>query len=266
MCLNSLLWKRHIAKFYPAISKFQHSRKIILLYHSVGDGTWAITEDTFLQQIHWLKNNTRIVSLTELLTIPFKKNEIQITITFDDGYSCVYEKVLPILNMENITATVYINTARIANCVKTRQASNLDLGHYPGEYFLTWDEVKQLDKQGWEIGSHGVEHIDLTQQDITRVRLELSQSKKSIEDQLKKKCIHFSYTWGKHSHKIRQAIVEAGYRFAAAAHHAPLSNRANQRVLPRFNVDRNYSLGDFENMIVGKWNFLGLIHEIKKWI
>lgn len=260
--MNSLVWKRRIAKFYPSFTSFANWRKVILIYHSVGKGPWAISESLFQKQIEWLKINCDILPLTELLTHSSSNPNIQVALTFDDGYACLYDTVLPILNAANAVGTVYVNTGWIDQ--QSRKASCAELGHYPAEQFLTWNEVLALDEAGWEIGSHGVEHIDLTKQSADMMRKELCDSKKEIEQQLRKSCHHFAYTFGKHSKLVRKAVSEANYCYAAAAHHQSLSQKNNKMALPRLNIESGYSMDDFRNIVFGKWDFMGFIHRIRQ--
>ena len=92
----------------------------------------------------------------------------------------------------------------------------------------------------------------------------MENSKLHIEQQLQKKCTHFAYTWGKHSKQLREAVAQAKYEFAVAGHHAPLKNNSNPVALPRLNIQQDYSLKDFEHIILGKWDFLGVIQYAKR--
>lgn len=260
--MDSLAWKRLIGKVFRGIK----ARKVILIYHAVGNSPWAISENNFRQQVCWLKANTQIVSLTELLAKSLKKNTVEVALTFDDGYACLHDIVLPILKTENATATVYINTGWIGENVETREVSRSDLGHYPDENFLIWDEVKTLDQHGWEIGSHGVDHFDLTQYNDSIVKSELAVSKQIIEEKLQKKCSHFAYTFGKHTLTLRNFVEHAGYDYAVTGQHGPYKNTDHPLVIPRLHVGQNFTLEDFKNTVSGKWDFVGNIQRIKKWV
>ena len=74
--MNSLPWKRCIAKFYPAFNLKNQPRKIILIYHAIGNTPWALSEEQFRRQIEWLKENTHIVSLAQILTSSEKCKKI----------------------------------------------------------------------------------------------------------------------------------------------------------------------------------------------
>lgn len=262
--MNSLKWKRAIAKFYLPSLVAKKSRKIILIYHAVGNGPWAISEQMFKKQIQWLKQNCEILPLSRLLTEDLKEKKIYVSLTFDDGYACLYDTVLPILNTANAVGTVYLNTGWIDQ--KSRRTSCSELGHYPREHFLTWDEVSALDEAGWEIGSHGVEHIDLTKQPLDIIKTALRDSKKEIEKQLKKPCNHFAYTFGKHSNLVKKQVSEANYHYAVAAHHQPLSKNDDPTALSRLNIESGYSMEDFQNIVLGKWDFMRHIHRLKKMV
>lgn len=188
----------------------------------------------------------------------------QVALTFDDGYACLYDTVAPILKEKGFAATVYLNTGWISASPATRRASDPTLGHYPDEHFLTWPEVQSLQQQGWTIGSHGVEHWDLTQQSLAIMASELSRSKADIEAHLGQPCLHFCYTWGRHSLPVRQAVQAASYATAVAAHHAPLSLNDDSFALPRMNIEKGYTLQDFAAVVEGRWDYLVMIQKLKQ--
>jgi len=260
--MNTLLWKRRLGRLYPTPSPKE--RRVILIYHAVGRGPEALASDRFVEQVQWLKNHCEVVPLDMILNTSKANTKIQVALTFDDGYESVYRLAAPILAQEKMPATAYLNTGWIADSINTRKASRVDLGHTAGENFMIWDEVQALVRQGWEIGSHGVEHLDLTQQSLETIKTELRQSKKDIELRLHKECAHFCYTWGRYHPALKQAVAEAGYRSAVAAHHAPMTVTEDRFALPRLHVANEYTMADFEHIVNGKWDFLNLVQRVKK--
>src|SRR3990167_9687859 len=107
--MSHLIFKRRIGYIWP---KKLYNRKIILLYHSVGDNLWAMPKKNFLDQINWISDYCHILNLSELIKSK-SDNNIQVSITFDDGYASLYHQVIPFLKEKKINATVYINTGWI---------------------------------------------------------------------------------------------------------------------------------------------------------
>lgn len=252
--------KRKISWVWPAQYK---SRKIILLYHSVGSTPWGMHPEMFSEQINWLTDNCEVLSLTDLIQAKPNKEVIQVAITFDDGYTTLYNQVAAKLKQKNISATVYLNTGWISEDENVHKSSEAKLGHYPDEFFLSWKEVKELYKAGWEIGSHGVNHYNfsLTEPKITRD--ELIQSKKTIEKNINSECIHFSYPWGRYNANLKKIVAIAGYQYAVAALHSRLVPSSDSFALPRINIAKEYSLADFKQIVKGKWDYLGFIQKAK---
>lgn len=262
--MHSLPWKRLIGKLYAVFSTHHQSRKIVLLYHSVGTSPWAISVDCFKKQIRWLKQHHDIVSLDSLLSDTKQNKKTAVALTFDDGYACLYNTIFPILQAENAVATIYLNTDWIAENENIRKQSHPTLGHYPKEQFLIWPEVRILEQAGWTIGSHGANHLDLTKQSNSVILEELIRAKVTVETQLQKPCEHFAYTFGNHTKRLRQLVCQVGYRYAVAGHHTALKNHFDNMAIPRINIEIGYSFSDFKDIIFGKWDFLGAIHRAKQ--
>jgi peptidoglycan/xylan/chitin deacetylase (PgdA/CDA1 family) len=189
-------------------------------------------------------------------------HKLRFSVSFDDGYASVFENALPILQNLNIGATVYVNTGWISH--SEHRQSDASLGHYPEEYFMSWDDVCVLSENKWIIGSHGVDHLDLTSVDKKQIQYELNSSKETIENIIKKECVHFAFTWGRYSNKVLSEVRKAGYHTASSAIHGALKSNRNQFVLPRIDISRKYSIEDFKAIIKGDWDFLGKIQKYRR--
>lgn len=83
--------------------------------------------------------------------------------------------------------------------------------------FLNWDEVRQLREQGFEIGSHTVDHPILSQLSPEELRRQLTESKSQIERETGAPCRFLAYPNGStrdFSPAVEQAAREAGYQIA----------------------------------------------------
>ena len=94
-----------------------------------------------------------------------------IVCTFDDGYDGLIKNALPIMNKHNFTATVYVCTDYLGqyndwNYKDKNRRRHMDIA-----------ELKTLQEQGWEIGSHGVSHQSLLRLSDEEIHAQLSVSK-----------------------------------------------------------------------------------------
>ena len=141
-----LAWKRrlgHLLKWFPRKS----DRRVILIYHSIGHTPFGVPEHTFRAQIDWLIANTKVVPLEEILDSSDLAG-LAVAITFDDGYLSVRKLAAPMLRDAGLPASVYLNSGWIGD--EQRQPADLNRGHSPGEEFLLWNEVVQLQEVGME--------------------------------------------------------------------------------------------------------------------
>jgi len=261
---QNLIWKRRLGNMWAKLPVDRNTiRNVILLYHSVGGGSVSTIREKFETQMNWLAENTVVSSLDSLLRFKERANDkLLVTLTFDDGYRSLHDIAAPILARYGFPATVYLNSSHIGD--SDNEASDVIKGHYPGEQFMTWDEVHHLREQGWMIGSHGVEHLDVTTLTAVDMEHQLNFSKKTIEQRLGSECHHFSYTWGRYNQRIEMAVKNAGYRYAVAGKHAPVTKASNLLALPRLDVRREYDLNDFIAVVTGRWDFLGHLQRMRR--
>ena len=92
-----------------------------------------------------------------------------ISLTFDDGYTDVYNNVLPILEKYKIAGTFYIIAGLVGK-------------EFEGQKLMNWREIKELEKRGNEVGSHTFDHPYLTKLNEASVKKELGQSKKILQE------------------------------------------------------------------------------------
>ena len=237
-------------------------RKIVLLYHSIGSGPWAVPEYAFISQMEWLHQVARLVSLEQLVGQKLQ-DSLQVAITFDDGYASLRDQALPILKRVGAVATVFLNTGQIA-AGAIRNISNSALGYYPDERFLSQQDVVQLAAEGWSIGSHGVGHIDLTRARRRRSppgtrRFKAGDRETSVDRM--RHCLPIRGegtivgcgTWSQKR--------DTGMRSRGSM--GPCATNENPMAIPRINVAREYTMSDFKAIVRGDWDYLGWIQKMK---
>jgi peptidoglycan/xylan/chitin deacetylase (PgdA/CDA1 family) len=193
----------------------------ILMYHSITDddesrghayyrtGTSPKAFASQMEQLHLAGYQTcspaQAVAQLQAKATPASK---QVVITFDDGYSDFYQKAFPLLNQFGFTATVYLPTAYIGE-------SPLQ---FKGRDCLTWSEVRELENEGILFGSHTVTHPQLSGLSKDAVKMEITDSRKSIEDKTGHAVDSFAYPYAfpqadsDFRKMLRDTLVSAGYR------------------------------------------------------
>lgn len=80
----------------------------------------------------------------------------------------------------------------------------------PDEMF-TWEEAAGMQKEGVDIEAHSVSHPLLTYEDERTVSRELADSKRMLEETLKKKVRAFAYPNGTWNDRVRKQVQAAGF-------------------------------------------------------
>jgi len=78
---------------------------------------------------------------------------------------------------------------------------------------LSWEMIAEMQNNGVEIGSHTRSHVLLTSEDIESAKHELLESKKALEERLKRPIRHFAYPDGRWNRAVLEAVQAAGYRY-----------------------------------------------------
>ncbi|HUB93943.1 MAG TPA: polysaccharide deacetylase family protein [Verrucomicrobiae bacterium] len=81
------------------------------------------------------------------------QNVPKISFTFDDGLQSTYTTAEPTLAKYGLTGTEYV----ITGCVGMTTVPNTCNANNDATY-MTWDQIKALQADGWEIGSHTEDH------------------------------------------------------------------------------------------------------------
>ena len=207
----------------------------ILCYHRFGKtcrSNLCISERTFAKQLEYLKNNGyHTIHLSDLMKFLNYESAIpskSVIITLDDGYRSIYEFAYPLLKRYGYTATLFIYTDFVE---ASRNA-------------LTWNDLRKLKAAGFEIGSHSLSHADLTkrlpseddQSFRSRITMELINSKKILDRELKQDTQFFAYPYGNYNQNILDLLPETGYKLGLTIRTGGNSFVANPLTLKRSQI------------------------------
>jgi peptidoglycan/xylan/chitin deacetylase (PgdA/CDA1 family) len=122
-----------------------------------------------------------------------------------EAVECVIEsmKLLPVSRLAEVLDTL---------SKLTQDSSGQHRSEQPA--MLSWDNVREMHNNGFEIGSHSVTHWILTRISADQLEHELVQSKRTIESELKEPIQGFSYPNGDYSDHVIDLLQNAGYTYA----------------------------------------------------
>ncbi|HEX5735891.1 MAG TPA: polysaccharide deacetylase family protein [Blastocatellia bacterium] len=110
----------------------------------------------------------------------------------------------------------------------------------PGEFSpLTWEQVREMDAAGVEIGSHTLTHPILTNICRDRLRRELNDSRRRLEEVLRRKVDLFCYPNGDYDRMVSSEVERAGYRCAVTSRHGLNTSDADPLALRRIHTERD---------------------------
>lgn len=199
------------------------TKVMVLNYHKVDDMeiSLSVTPEDFDEQMCYLKEHGYHTitpdELYESLSGNAELPENPVLITFDDGYLDNYENAYPILKKYDFTATIFVVSGFLGK----------------QKNYMTWDNAREMEKNGIRIESHTVDHKSMTDLSDEQLRTELVESKKKIEQELGH-AIHFmAYPTGTYNLHIAQMVKEAGYKGAFTIKYGNVDKGSNVYAMER---------------------------------
>ena len=168
------------------------------------------------------KMGYRFSTLKNALAEPDGRHAV---ITFDDGYADNFENALPVLQRFNAPATVFVITGDVGGRGVVWDEAGEDL---PAD-LLDWDKLADLQRQGWEIGSHAHRHIHLARYDEIEQHGVIEKSLLEIKDNLGITPVSFAYPYGSYNQTTTKVLKRLGIRYAVTTVPARRENDVRTR-------------------------------------
>lgn len=198
-------------------------RGVVVAFHRVTD---AIPEDsvtrsssTFEEFCRFFKAHFDVVTLDEVISRLERRQSIAgtLAITFDDGYLGNFEVAAPILKKFGLPATFFVITGYIG----TQTVAGWDRQFAVAPGWMNWDQVRELDREGFQIGAHTRTHVDLGLVEGHDADCEIRGSRKDLEERLGHGVTLFAYPFGGRRNMTdsnRELIKRAGFRCCVSCH------------------------------------------------
>ena len=252
MTLKHVL-RRAVARVAPQTSA---SGVRVLLYHAIddpepGDTLWLkVARQRFREQLTLLRDEGyMVVPLTALFGLPENAGRVRVAITFDDGYRS-QTWAADLLREFGFAATFFV-VPRFLDGVREPSAYWEAWGH------LDWDDAGVLLAEGFDIGAHSATHPDLRKCTAPQLEVEISGTRALLERRLGREVVTFSYPYGRHDRRVRDAVDRAGYQLACSSDYG-INRTLGSRcfTVRRTEVTGQDDIWDFRAKLQGKYDWL----------
>lgn len=217
----------------------------VLLYHSVSDSPHpAIAEfstgiDEFAEHVRAIAESGReAVTFGELAARLAARDHARLSglvcVTFDDGWADNLAAAR-LLSETGLPATFFVTS-----------------GFVDSAAMLTTDELRELAAlPGIEIGAHSVSHPYLDELDDRALTREVRECRQWLRGALGFEIDSFAYPHGAHGARVRQAVIDAGFKSAAAVKNAISHPRDDIYAVARWTVLEQHDAGEVRELLAG---------------
>ena len=211
----------------------------ILEYHIVASRTaddgyeYNVPTKDFREQMDYLlQEGYTAITMLDYMKARKGKTELPekpIILTFDDGYESNYYEMLPILEERKMKAVVYMITNRIGT-----------------KGYLSWEQLREMQERGIEIGSHTANHLPLTSLGEKEREDEIILSKLLMEWNGIKTVFSLSYPNGKYDKKLPEILKKYDYLNAVTGDSGLNTAATDPYLLQRINIPHpRFGLAEF---------------------
>lgn len=193
----------------------QNKSLVILNYHHVGVAPKnARYKRLFVRpshlETHVLFLQRRGFEFSTLKDAMTKNSARMAVVTFDDGYADNLTNGLSVLSKLNVPATLFVPTCAVGK----QRFFFQEAGDKTPSDFLNSQQLLTLRDAGWEIASHGHEHIHLGRHSVQKQKEDLQTSKKILEDLLAQEIVSLAYPYGNFGSETKTVTAEVGFKYA----------------------------------------------------
>jgi peptidoglycan/xylan/chitin deacetylase (PgdA/CDA1 family) len=218
----------------------------ILMYHQVMPEDHpdfkkhiCVTPENLRHQVKYLiETGWKMMTLEDYFSIPEDERPKKAAmLTFDDVCKNFITYAVPVFNELKVRANIF----PIQNMTFNLPFYNLKPQGIPA---LTEDEMRDLDRQGFAIGSHCQTHQNLHKIPFSEAYKELKESKEWLENVLGKEVQTICYPIGGVDKDIVDAAMEIGYKIGISTLKGSLQIMSKDRMALRRVDIKNHVIGD----------------------
>ena len=213
---------------------------VILLYHHVAEDTppsTSISPANFDAHLRYLRDNDfNVIALDRMIdslrsgqSLPEKS----VVITFDDGYSSIFDEAFPMLESYGYPFTLFLSTQPIDDGLSN---------------YMTWDQIRQMSAADVIIANHMVDHPYMLElkdnesdsQRLTRLQEDLLKAEQRIEQETGQSHRYLAYPYGEYDPAIKSLLEELDF-VGLAQNSGAVGPASDFLALPRFPLASIYA-------------------------
>ena len=208
--------KRIVIGLLLALNSFTYlyaseNSAVVLMYHRFNENrlpTTNIRTTEFIEQLDYLANHHyKVWPLHKIVEFVKHKKTLPpkvVAITMDDAYASVYRVAFPILKQRHLPFTLFVATDPV-----DKAYSN----------YMTWDNLRDMVKNGVEIGNHSRTHAHLIERKsnethqawLNRMKEEIEYAANRIKTETHYIPRYFAYPYGEYNVALSQLVVDLKY-------------------------------------------------------
>ncbi len=217
--------------------------RIVKYAHEAMDDFYTLPKEYLVQVLKLIDKTIGIYKITTISEVFKSSQDFAICLSFDDGFESDYTIVAPLFLKKNIKGTFFITTDFLGK-----------------NSYLKISQVKELHRMGMEIGSHSKSHPLLTMLSKEKIKKELLDSKKYLEDIIGDEVKGFSSPGGYYNKAVIDMAFDVGYKYICNSEPKnnliSLFSQNTPSVLGRIALHKKFSLRNLEKILLRDEKFL----------
>jgi len=209
----------------------------VLMYHGIREDADGMVRDKYRLGKHRFAAQLEQCARAKLQVVSLRDHwrrqmrDGAVVFTFDDGLASDYETAFPMMREHGCCADFFVNSSTVGSAG-----------------YVSWEHLKEMDRAGMSIQSHGSQHTALTLLNSSVLHEQLLRGKVEIEDRLGTKVEFLSAPFGFLNGRVLNTALEVG--FAAVCDSVSWPAQMNSKVIHRIAVERTTSDKQFQALLL----------------
>lgn len=211
---------------------------------------YALSVENFTAQLDYLADHGyHVVKLADVVDYVTGRSDSlpskAVVITVDDGYHSAYQYIYPLMHERQLPFTLFVYPQIVSL----------------GKNYVTWDQLREMAKNGVDVESHTYTHPLLTlarhsgmppDEYATFLEHELADSKAEIEKQIGRPARFIAYPYSDVDPTVERAAAQFGYQAGVydRATGELIGRKSDVMGLKRFPVEHATTLEEFKQFLL----------------